>query len=170
MLKAKFKTKHIDKGFKDVRKTIEQMKDTAYIKVGILEEDGGKIPEGSDLTLAGIASTLEFGTKKAGRNKNVVIPPRPFIRTTMEEKKDFFSQLTYNALVRITSLKSDPIMELNRIGLAIASAIQAKITNGPWVANARSTKKRKGSSRPLIDTGRMRASIRHAVVKKGDEK
>lgn len=169
MLKSKFQTKHIDKGFRDVQKTIEEMKDVAYIKVGILSEDGGKTPPGSDLNLAGIASVNEFGTNRAGKNKNITIPARPFIRNTMEEKKDYFSELTYRALVRITSLKTDPIDELNKIGLAIATSIQGKITQGPWAPNAPSTIKGKGSSRPLIDTGRMRASIRHQVVKKGEE-
>jgi phage gpG-like protein len=169
MIKSKINTKYIDKGFKKVQKTIEQMKDVAYIKVGILSEDGAKpYPEG-DLNLAGVAAVNEFGTRRAGAGNNTVIPPRPFIRSTMDEKKDFFSQLTYKAMVRITSLNADPIGQLNKIGLVIAESIKAKITAIRTPPNAPSTIKGKGSSKPLIDTGRMRASIRHQVVQKGDE-
>lgn len=169
MMKSKINTKFIDKGFKDVKKTIEQMKDIAYIKIGILEEEGSQVHGGSDLSLAGVAAVNEFGTKSAGKNRNVTIPPRPFIRTTMDEKKGLFEQITYNALVKINSIGADPIRELNKIGLVIAESIKAKITSIRTPPNAESTIKGKGSSKPLIDTGRMRASIRHQVVQKGDE-
>lgn len=169
MMKSKLNTKFIDKGFKDVQKTIKKMKDVAYIKIGILSEEGSLTPAGSDLNLAGIAAVNEFGTKVAGANRNVTIPSRPFIRSTMDEKKGFFEQVTYNALVRINSINSDPIAELNKIGLVIAEAIKTKITSIRTPPNAPSTIKAKGSSKPLIDTGRMRASIRHQVVQKGEE-
>lgn len=169
MMKSKLSTKFVDKGFKNVKKTIEKMKDVAHIKIGILSEDGEKMYPDGDLNLAGVAAVNEFGTEKAGRNRNVKIPPRPFIRSTMDEKKSLFQQITYNALVRINSIGSDPIQELNKIGLVIAEAIKTKITSIRTPPNAASTIKRKGSSKPLIDTGRMRASIRHQVVLKGDE-
>lgn len=169
MIKSKLNTKFVDKGFKDVQKTIKQMKDVAYIKIGILSEDGEKgYPEG-DLNLAGVAAVNEFGTTRAGAGNNTTIPPRPFIRSTMEEKKQYFSDITYQALVRISSVGADPIRELNKIGLVIAEAIKSKITAIRTPPNAPSTIKGKGSSKPLIDTGRMRASIRHQVVEKGEE-
>lgn len=169
MIKSKINTRYLDKGFVKAKKIIEEMKDVAYIKVGILAEDGDSRQPGDELNLAGIAAVNEFGTTKAGKGNTTVIPARPFIRSTMDEKKGFFSKVTADALIRISSLRSDPLDELNKIGLVIAESIKTKITQIRTPANAPSTIKGKGSSKPLIDTGRMRASIRHQVVVKGDE-
>ncbi|EFA29062.1 conserved hypothetical protein, partial [Haemophilus influenzae HK1212] len=41
--------------------------------------------------------------------------------------------------------------------------VQLNIARGNWVANAKSTIKQKGSSKPLIDTGKMRQSVKGIV-------
>ena len=45
--------------------------------------------------------------------------------------------------------------------------MQDKITSGSFAPNAESTIKKKGSSKPLVDTGRMRKSVNYVIQKKG---
>lgn len=45
--------------------------------------------------------------------------------------------------------------------------IQKEIVNGDFVPNSPETIKRKGSDKPLIDTGRMRQSINYVIQEKG---
>ena len=58
---------------------------------------------------------------------------------------------------------------MERAGTQGENAVKGWFTNpkNNWAENAESTKKRKGSSKPLIDTGQLRKSITHVVKKKG---
>ena len=58
---------------------------------------------------------------------------------------------------------------LKEIGIFQKDLIQEKITEGSYEPNAASTIRRKGSSKPLIDTGRMRQSVNYEIRKKGSE-
>ena len=53
---------------------------------------------------------------------------------------------------------------LNLLGLWIVGEIQQRIADGIRPSNAESTIARKGSSKPLIDTGQFRTSITHRLV------
>jgi len=162
MLKAKVSTREFDKGYAEFKEALELMKEQPVIKIGILAEDANKDKEGP-LNLAGIAAVNEFGTRRAGPQNNTVIPARSFIRSTMDENKQYFIQVTRGAIMKILT-GADVIKQLNIVGAVIARAIQQKITDIRTPPNAPSTIAAKGSSKPLIDTGRMRASIRHKVV------
>lgn len=167
-MSVKFKpsTSEKDLGADKLKAQIQEMKGFPYIKIGVLAENNPSVEGG--FNLAGVAAVNEFGTDKAGPNRNTKIPSRPFIRSTMEEKKDDFIQATKTALLDI-ALGKDIVRSLGRVGLRIAEAIKAKISSNMPPENAPSTRYRKGSSSTLIDTGRLRASIRHKVVmKEGD--
>ena len=166
-VKSKVTTQEIDRGYAKFQKSVEAVKDQPFIKIGILAEDADKV-KAEGINLAGIAAVNEFGTDRAGRGKNIVIPERSFIRSTMDEEKNYFYRITKNALNNIV-MGADIFKEFSIIGLAISSAIKKKITDLREPPNAPSTIRRKGSSNPLIDTGRMRASVRHKVVLEGDE-
>jgi hypothetical protein len=56
---------------------------------------------------------------------------------------------------------------LKKIGIFQKDLMQVEITEGGFEPNAASTVKRKGSSVPLIDTGRMRQSVNYIVKEKG---
>ena len=45
--------------------------------------------------------------------------------------------------------------------------IQESITEGAWEPNAPSTVAKKKSSKPLIDTGRMRQSVNYIIRERG---
>lgn len=92
------------------------------------------------------------------------IPARPFMQPGIENAKD--------AIVKGMRRAGDVALaggeiekDLTRVGLIAQSAIQEKITDGPFVPLKPATIKRKGSDRPLIDTGQMRRSISFVVEK-----
>lgn len=115
-IKTSFKTTEKDKGYKKLMETIENMKGGPYLKVGIQAEDGGDEVEGSDFNLAALGSVLEFGTSSAGPNNDTVIPARSHIRSTMEENKSYFLEVTRGVLTNI-SMGKDILKEMNRLGL-----------------------------------------------------
>ncbi len=56
---------------------------------------------------------------------------------------------------------------LNTVGLVAQGAVQQKIVNGPFIPNAPGTVQRKGSDRPLIDTGALRQAVSYVIEDKG---
>jgi hypothetical protein len=52
---------------------------------------------------------------------------------------------------------------LNLAGLVLVGAIQDKIVAGPFEPLRPATIRRKGSSRPLIDTGQMRQAVSYVI-------
>ena len=52
---------------------------------------------------------------------------------------------------------------LTRVGIVAQGDVQMSISTGNWEPNAKSTIRRKGSSRPLIDTGAMRQAVTWVV-------
>ena len=57
---------------------------------------------------------------------------------------------------------------LKLIGIYQKDLMQQEILDGGFLPNAPGTIRRKGSSKPLIDTGRMRQSVNYVIRKKGE--
>ena len=55
---------------------------------------------------------------------------------------------------------------MKSIGVFQKGLVQAEIVDGDFEPNAPSTIKKKGSDKPLIDTGKMRQSVNFVIVKK----
>jgi hypothetical protein len=108
--------------------------------------------------LVTIAAANEFG---APRRK---IPERSFMRSTFDETKGTVADLVGKEYDKILKGSSTVLVSLGRLGAYMKGAIQKKIQRGPFVANRPFTIERKGSSRPLIDTGQLRQSIQHLEV------
>lgn len=161
-IKNSVKTKEIDKGYEEFMKAVNEMAEGPVIKIGILSKNNETV-EGAEINLAQLAAVHEFGTVIVTNNASWEIPERSFIRSTMDENRQYLVQVTRNAIMNI-ALGADIDVELNKIGLLIASLIKKKITDLRDPPNAPSTIARKGSSNPLIDTGRMRASVAHEVI------
>ncbi|GHU34507.1 hypothetical protein FACS1894172_14880 [Spirochaetia bacterium] len=144
-----------DKGLKSILAQTKAFKNSC-VKVGITEDVGGKT-NGGDATVAQYAAWNEMGTDR--------IPSRPFIRDWVDGNRERITQ-TMQSLFRYVQ---DGIMPadvaLGRLGQFGQSGIQSYIITGDFEENATSTKKRKGSSKPLIDTGTLRNNIRYQIVK-----
>lgn len=113
------------------------------IPSGPTEDDGTPV--------ALVAAVHEFGNKTN--------PERSFLRAGIRENLDKYRAITMRGLKSTVKGGQSVEKTLGMLGLAASSDVKKKITDGPFVANKASTIKRKGSSRPLIDTGQLRQSI-----------
>ena len=104
-----------------------------------------------NFNLASLAAVLEFG--------NEHIPSRPFLRQTLSENQEKYTAL-FTQLFK-QGLQIERIYE--QLALVAQGDVQLNIARGNWAPNAKSTIKQKGSSKPLIDTGKMRQSVKGIV-------
>jgi phage gpG-like protein len=148
---------YVKADFSGLEKLIKGLSKTLYTDVGILE--GGVYDDGT--TVAYVGAVHEFGTDKAGRSKDVVIPERSFIKMPLEEKADEIEKfVAKNIKKHLEEGNIEAIFE--DIGVACDAKIQEAFETqgfGKWPANADSTIAQKGSSAPLIDDGTLRKSI-----------
>lgn len=149
--------KVIDKGFDKYKKAIEEL-NSNQIRVGMFAKVGDKV-----LTKAIVN---EFGTTKAGKNNNIVIPERSFIRSTYNKQYKKVGKRFNQIFVSISKGNFNIIPKLKLIGLEQETETKKTITDMKTPENAPSTIAKKGSSNPLIDTGEMRSKVSHEVKNK----
>lgn len=141
-----------------LRGMVEQMKrGNTYVKAGVVgpqaEADHG------GLTNALLAMYQEFGTDK--------IPARSFVREPFAEHKAQYLAGLRELLPQVVEGKMTARKALGLIGLKMSADMKAAIIKGIPPPNAESTIAAKGSSTPLIDTGKLLSSISHEVVVAG---
>lgn len=123
-------------------------------------EDGSPSP----FTVAQIAAVHEFGSPEAG------IPERSFLRSAIQENRQKYFALNKKILLGILAGKGTVLQGLGMLGNVAVGDVKKKIAAGPFEALNKTTIKRKGSSKPLIDSGQMRQSVQWTLVKQeGDE-
>lgn len=110
------------------------------------------------------AQTVNTGPRK------IIIPARPFLRTGIDNNQHKIENVMRQEIIRILSGNQNAEAALQRIGLHIEGLIKKNFVEGDFKPNAKSTIRKKKSSRPLIDTGHLRQSIRYVVRRKGEEK
>lgn len=119
----------------------------------------GQDTEEDGIDVAGIAILNELGTSST--------PARPFMRKSVDENSSKIKSMCATQLKRLVhGATARDVLE--KIGVFQKGLIQQKIVNGTFEPNAPSTIRKKGSSRPLIDTGRMRQSVSYIVRRKGE--
>lgn len=131
------------------KQLIEQIKASSEkaVYVGFPAEFNENVEGSDNFNLASLAAVLEFGNER--------IPSRPFLRQTLAENQEKYTTLFVKLFENGVSI--DQIYE--QIALIAQGDVQQNIVNGKWTANAPSTIKRKKSSKPLIDTGKLRQSV-----------
>jgi|SRR5690554_1244042 len=144
-----------DMGWERIKAEMDKAND-AGVKVGVLG-DAGTSDDGADMLL--IAAANEFGTSD-GR-----IPPRPFIRGTFDAQQRDLSRTQERLWNLILAGKLDVDRALALMGEEHQGQVQEFMTALDTPPNAPSTIRQKTTSAgvgdsPLIDTGRLRASIR----------
>lgn len=157
-----------DLGYADALAGLKDLADGKYVVVGIRSAAGGE-DTGNGFNLASLAATHEFGTDKAGPNRNMVIPERSFLRSTVDAQREAIADRIEVAVGRIVDGDSNVDRELGLLGVSVAGAAQQAIADrtigGP--PNAESTTRPrpegKGSDTPLVDSGRLRSSISSEV-------
>jgi len=181
---ATVKTISIDLGYKKLYREVAMLKGQS-VEVGIQADAGYyKDPEAKGKTpkIVVIASTQEFGTKRAGKNHDIVIPQRSFIRSTVDNKSNEWESEAERYIGLITEGQGSAKRLLMFMGLRIESDIKARIKSGippplkpykgPVAFFAQQYQKRIGKGRkspvPLWHTGQMLNHIRY-ISSMGDE-
>ena len=100
----------------------------------------------------------------------IEIPERPFLRSTFDEHHKEWEQKAAKQLDMVASGRKDAIGMLNTLGNVVEGDIKRKIASGPFTPNAPSTVRQKKSAKPLIDSGRMRSSVRYIIRGRGEGK
>ena len=138
-------------------KNLQQFKDSV-VKAGILAKDGSQ-NHSEGITVFQIGMIHEFGVPE----KN--IPRRSFIRVPIENNIKEITKLIENnhRLVSENAMSANKALDL--IGIKAQNTIKESFRNNDWKPLQRATVKRKGSSRPLIDTGQLIGSISFIVEK-----
>jgi len=122
------------------------------------EAEHGAAANDEPLTNAELALVHEFGTDK--------VPERSFIRAAFDANHERY----FANMKKLVGAVIDKKLTLRRaIGLVssqMASDMRGLIRSGAGIPppNAPATVERKGSSRPLVDSGQLLGSISHAVV------
>lgn len=133
------------------------------VRIGYQREQGAGGDTDADgrprADLVDIALWNEFGTEH--------IPARPFLRDSVDKH---MVAINHMLMAQKDALLLHGAMSrkiLNDLGLFQQDLIQTEIEQGDFVANADATIGKKGSNKPLIDTGTMKNSVHYWVIKKG---
>lgn len=135
-------------GVKTLLEKFEKLRNKG-VYVGIPAESNSSVDGANDFNMAALAAVLEFGSAD-GR-----IPERPFLRQTLQENEKKYANFFAEQLRGGKDIEQ--IYQM--LAMMAQGDVQKNIVNGGWTPNARSTIRRKGSSKPLIDTGRLRQSV-----------
>lgn len=147
------KIKDTDKGFLAIKKALLSLK-KKEIKVGILEGAGKNAKTGTLIVDYAIAN--EYGTSR--------IPERSFMRSTYDEKESEWNKALDKIVSSVVEGNVNDIeQKINFVGVQMVNDIKEKIDSNIPPALSEATIKRKGSSKTLIDTGIMRASITYKI-------
>lgn len=130
------------------------------VNVGVLGSGKANDSHGDGVSVVDVATWNEFGVIVNGK---VHIPERPFLRGTIDKKHRQITQFAQTEILGVAAGKKSPDDAYERVGLFTVSAVQERIADGIPPVNADSTIERKGSDKPLIDTGQLRSSITHEV-------
>lgn len=148
----------ICKRLKQVMKRAEQL-NRMQLVVGI-PNDGKSRKDSEGITNAELGVIHEFGAPERG------IPERSFMRSTASEERENLGRLSKVQIAECLEGNTSPHDVFATIGAYLQGKIVDKITDGEFKPNNENTVKRKGSSKPLIDTGQLRASITYEVREK----
>lgn len=148
------------------------------VTVGVHADDGAAQHVANDtgepqpLTVADIATFHEFGVGPfsvmsafgadgaASVHEHPGIPQRSFIRAWFDESQEFIVATLQSQMQLVVAGKLTAEQAGARIALAFEGSMKQRISRGIPPPNAPSTIARKGSSKPLIDRGQLRNSIR----------
>jgi hypothetical protein len=152
----------MDRGFDLLKKALEAARARgSYAKAGVI--GSGKPRTGGGVTNVLIAAVHEFGSPENG------IPERAPIRTSFAAHRAEYLEMLRSVVKSVYQLKGGLEPGLGRIGAKMAADIKRGITSGPGLPPplAPETVERKGSDRPLVDTGQYVNSITWEVVLRG---
>ena len=123
------------------------------------EKVGGKV-YGDGMTILRVGAIHEYGVPHRG------IPQRSFLRAPFRIKRKELNEATAKQFEAVMTGKRDVDVGLGRVGIVATNISKAAFTSmgyGEWPAITDETKRRKGSSQTLVDTGILKGSISSVV-------
>jgi hypothetical protein len=157
------------------QKFFKEIEDLVKKQVRVGFQQGTTSEDGADIV--DVAMWNELGTSGAHP-----IPARPFLRQSVDNNEDKITAMCQTQIQAIADGRTDAEGALKAIGTMQKALIQDTIRNGDFKPNAPITIeggwmrtkdgkpfyiKGKKSSKPLIDTGRMRQSVNFVIEEKG---
>lgn len=122
--------------------------DGLQIKVGVLR-NAGSYPDGTKVVDVAVWNELGEGN----------MPPRAFIGDTFRVQRTEIRKIKAELVRRVMLGTMSVSTVAQATGNWYKGIVQRSITNTAWAPNAPMTIARKGSSKPLVDTGRLLNSI-----------
>lgn len=115
------------------------------------------LPASTDGDLVMRGAVHQFGSVKQG------IPARPWLDMGAKEGAPKYAKLAKNKITKVATgdLSVDAYYSL--LGEIGKAEVQRYLVNGTFKPLSPTTIKRKGSSKPLIDTGQLRNSVTYEV-------
>lgn len=163
-----------DNGALALLKRARELQHGARVRVGVLHDEAKRERAPLDLfdepsddgefgsstasaaappTLLEVAISNEFGDPARH------VPQRSFIRATVDEHREEITELETALAMRVLEGKISQEEALSLLGAKVVGLVQARIARGIDPPNSPETVERKGSSKPLVDTGQLRSSI-----------
>jgi len=156
-----------DMGLNAIFAEMDKLK-SMCVKVGVTEDVGGQTI--GSATLAQIGAWNELGVLGPPMSQNGggkwFIPPRPFIRGFVDGKREQIAKTLEKLANLVTGGKLKADVAMARLGEYGQSGVKSYIRAGDFTPNADSTIAKKGSSKPLIQNGTLRNSIRYQIINK----
>lgn len=151
---AKTKDRMTPEGIK-FQKMLKELADKE-VRIGFQH---GKATEKDGTDICDIAAWNELGTEN--------IRSRPFMRESVDSNEEKIVSFMQAQIVDIIKNRKTAEQAFKEIGVFQKRLMQETISDGSFEKNTKATIKKKKSSKPLIDTGRMRQSVNYVIQKKG---
>ena len=138
---------------KRIEKLLRKTAKTLHVAVGILQDE--RVEDG--FSVLDLAVVHEYGSKD-GR-----IPQRSFMRSTCDAERNDHLRLISALQGKIVDGALKVRQALTQLGEVVSKDMVQTINRGIAPELKPATIRRKGSSKALIDTGRLKGSITHEV-------
>ena len=139
------------------RRFEQMLKDLTNLEVRIGFQ-AGEASEDNGVDMCDVAAWNELGTAHS--------PARPFMRQSVDNHEGEINEFLQSKKRDLVSGASAEQV-LKEIGIFQKNLMQNEITSGNFAPNAPATIRKKKSSTPLVDTGRMRQSVNYQIKPKG---
>jgi phage gpG-like protein len=136
-----------------LEKLIKKAQMNAHVAVGVLQDE----PHDEHFSMVDLAMVHEYGSRD-GR-----IPARSFIRSTCDAKRKEHLKLIRQFQWKILQKRITAKQALTQLGEVVSKDMVQTINEGVEPELKEATIKHKKSSKPLIDTGRLKGSITHEI-------
>ena len=130
--------------------------DKLEVRIGV--QEGQQYEDGTPV--AYVAAIHEYGAPEVG------IPPRPFLRTTLDQKRKEWTDQMLDGVEAVMHGAASVDQALEMIGTGAAGDVKKTISEIDSPPLKQATIARKGHAKPLVETGLLLQSITSKVEEK----